>query len=99
GVGAATVAAAILTGAWPSRFGGGAVLLAFVLLFGLTAASITWSAGGEESWLESSRLLSYLAILAAGAAAASLAPTRLEWVLRGLLAGFVIVAGYALASK
>jgi O-antigen ligase len=99
GVGVATMAAAVLTGAWPAGFRGGPVLLAFVALFALTALSINWSAGPELTWRESSRVLSYLVMFATGMAAAAMAPRRLDWILRGLLLGFAIVCVYALASK
>jgi O-antigen ligase len=99
GLGAATLSAAILTGAWPARFRGGLVVLAFVALFALTALSINWSAGPELTWRESSRVLAYLVMFTTGMAAAAMAARRLEWILRGLLLGFTVVCVYALASK
>ena len=53
---------------------GGGTLVLFALLAALTALSVTWSVAPGLSYIEAGRTLTYLAVFAAGVAAARLAP-------------------------
>ena len=60
----------------PARLRGVWLLGAFALLTAFTALSINWSLTPSESWLETNRMLAYLATLAGGLALGRLAPGR-----------------------
>ena len=60
----------------PARLRGVWLLGAFALLTVFTALSISWSLTPDESWLETNRMLAYLAALAGGLALGRLAPGR-----------------------
>ena len=99
----ATLCAAALFGAREggpaaARFGLGTVA-AFAALTALTVIGISWSLVPGDSWLESSRMLAYLAVLGAGVALARLAPGRSGAVVQGVALGSTLIAGYAVATK
>src|SRR5207302_1878318 len=83
----------------PGRVGGVPVLAAFVVLTGLTAASILWSIQPDLSWVEGNRTLAYLATFAAGLAAAHLAPNSWTVVLRGVMLAALAVVAYGLTTR
>jgi tetratricopeptide (TPR) repeat protein len=83
----------------PTRLHGGWALLALALLAALTALSITWSVSPSDSWLETSRTLSYLATFAGALALVRLAPGRWPSVLEGVGLGCVVVCGWALLTR
>ena len=91
--------AVALARARPGRVGGVPVLAAFVVLTGLTAASILWSIQPDLSWVEGNRTLAYLATFAAGLAAAHLAPNSWTVVLRGVMLAALAVVAYGLTTR
>jgi cytochrome c-type biogenesis protein CcmH/NrfG len=99
--GAALAAAALLrrprTAATPMY--GGVALLAFGLLAGFTALSITWSLSPSDSYLETGRTLSYVALFAGGIALARLAPGSWSGMVTGIGAGCVLISCWALLTK
>ena len=101
-VGATLCAAALFAardgGPAAARFGLGTVA-AFAALTALTIVGISWSLVPGDSWLESSRMLAYLAVLGAGVALARLAPGRSSAVVQGVALGSTLIAGYAVATK
>jgi tetratricopeptide (TPR) repeat protein len=78
---------------------GGTLLVAFVLLAGFTALSVTWSLAPSDSWLEANRTSAYLATLAAGVAMVRLAPWGWAGLLHGVALASVVVSGWALLTK
>jgi tetratricopeptide (TPR) repeat protein len=78
---------------------GGRALGAFGVLVVLTAASIAWSMDPNSSWLETNRVLSYLAAFGGAIALARLAPARWSAVLSGVGIACVVICTYALATK
>ena len=78
---------------------GGGTLVLFALLAALTALSVTWSVAPGLSYIEAGRTLTYLAVFAAGVAAARLAPRSPEVILIGVSIAAVAIASYALASR
>jgi tetratricopeptide (TPR) repeat protein len=96
---AAGVTVAAILFAPAGRLHGGASLLAFAVLVGVTALSVTWSIGPELSYVEAGRTLAYLAAFAAAVAAARLAPAASPVVLKGIALGVIAVVAYALASR
>ena len=78
---------------------GGVALLAFALLAGCTALSISWSVAPAESWLEANRTLAYLSLFAGALALGRMAPHRWPAVLHGIALGCVIVCLWALLTK
>lgn len=83
----------------PGKVGGWSALGAFVILTGVTAASILWSISPDNSWVETSRTLSYLAVFAAALAVAHMAPHGWEVLLRGILIASFAVCAYAVVSR
>ena len=77
----------------------GAALVLFVGLAALSYASIAWSVQPADAWVEANRTLSYLAVFAAGAALARLAPARWPAVVWALGTVAVIACDYALLTK
>ena len=99
--GAALVATALVQRPWTKDaplFGGGP-LLAFALLAGLTALSVSWSLAPSDSWVEAGRTLAYLSLFAAGIALVRLMPQQWAAVLAGVAGGCLIVCGWALLTK
>ena len=78
---------------------GGRALGLFGLLTALTGLSIAWSLDPANSWLETNRMLSYLAAFGGALALARLAPARWSALLTGVGVACVIVCAYALATK
>jgi len=99
--GALLVAAALVAGRGePRGRASGAVTFALLAaLTALTAVSITWSVSPGDAWVETNRMLAYLAVFAGGLALVRLAPGRWAAVLGGVALGCVIVAAGALATK
>jgi tetratricopeptide (TPR) repeat protein len=97
-VGGAVVAAAVVA-APPGPLHGATALLAFALLAALTAISIAWAIVPELAYVEAGRTLAYLAVFAAGVAAARLAPRAGPVVLKGILAAALAALVYALAAR
>ena len=83
----------------PQPFHGAWTLAALAALTVLTAWSITWSLQPSDSWLESSRMLSYLCAFGAALGLVRLAPQRYAAVLYGIALASVIVCGYAVLTK
>jgi len=100
--GAGLVALALLVPGRRSSFGrlhGGLTVLGFAALAAVTALSITWSLTPSDSWLETSRTVAYLAVLAGGVALARLAPGAWWGLLAGIAIASLVVCGWALATK
>jgi hypothetical protein len=83
----------------PAKLRGIWALVAFGLLAVYTVAAISWSLVPSESWLESIRTLSYLAVMAAGLALGRLVPHRWASVLHGVALASVVLSGWALLTK
>ena len=98
-LGAALVAAALLSRGVQGRLYGGAMLLGFAALAVFTALSIVWSLSPGDSWLEANRTFAYLAVLAGSLALARLAPQRWAAVLHGVSLGCVAISAWALTTK
>ena len=75
------------------------LLGAFALLTAFTALSITWSLTPSESWLETNRMLAYLATLAGGLALGRLAPGRWAALIGGVALASVLLCLWALLTK
>jgi tetratricopeptide (TPR) repeat protein len=98
-LGCGLLAAAAIVWGRAGSLSGAVTLALFGLLAVLTALSVTWSIQPDASWIEANRTLAYLAVFAAAIGAARLAPNGWVVLLRGLLIGIAVVAGYALASR
>jgi hypothetical protein len=83
----------------PARLRGAWAVAAFAALAIYTALSISWSLVPSDSWLEASRTLSYLAVMAGGVALGRLAPRRWGAVLHGIGLAAVAISGWALLTK
>jgi hypothetical protein len=83
----------------PPHVHGAAMLVAFALLTAFTTLSISWSLMAHDSWLESSRTLSYLATLAGGVALGRLVPRRWSWMIIGVAAASTLICAYAVLTK
>ena len=83
----------------PGGVPGGLTLALFVVLAGLTVASIGWAVQPADAWLEASRTLSYLAAFGGGLALVRLAPDRWASLLTAVLLATTLVCAYALATK
>ncbi len=94
----AVIAAALLWGR-RGRLYGATSLWLFALLAGLTAMSVLWSIVPELTYVEASRTLSYLAVFAAGVAAARLVPRASPALLQAILIGAIVPVAYALATR
>jgi tetratricopeptide (TPR) repeat protein len=92
-------AAAVLATARTRRGWGGVTLALFGVLLLLTGLSILWSVQPSDTWIETNRTLSWLAVFAAGIALVRLAPRRWDALLGGVLLAGLVVSGYALATK
>lgn len=96
--GGVVVAAAVLA-ARRGRIDGGLTALALAGLVVLCAVSILWSIAPDLSWLETNLTIAYLAVFAASAALARLAPDGAGAVLRAILLAVAAVVLYALATR
>jgi hypothetical protein len=81
------------------RAHGGLTLALFGVLTLVTALSMAWSISPDLSWIETSRVLAYLAVFAVAVGAAWVVSDGWTVVLRGLVVYAAIVCGYALASR
>ncbi len=98
-LGCAGLVAVALLETRETRLHGGWTLAGLTALAALTALSITWSLAPADSWLETSRLLTYVAAFAAALALVRLAPARWPSVVGGVaLAGMLLVV-WALLTK
>ncbi|MGI8921395.1 MAG: O-antigen ligase family protein [Solirubrobacteraceae bacterium] len=97
-VGGALCAGAIVASPRRPLYGASSLVL-FAVLAVLTGLSLTWSLSPDDSWLEVSRTLSYVAAFAGAVALVRLAPRRWASVVGGVLIATMIVSLYALASK
>jgi hypothetical protein len=97
-LGAGVCAAVVVLGARGRRWGAVTVAL-FAALTGLTALSITWSVQPDFSWFGANQMLSYLAVFAAAAAIARLAPQRWRSLIGGLALAMVGLSAYTLLAK
>lgn len=75
---------------------GGALFGLFVVF---TAISTVWSITPDQSWIESNRLVTYLAVFGIGFALVRLAGHRWTAVLGGITIASIVVSAYALAHK
>lgn len=98
-IGAVVVAIATLVAPPGRRLWGGVTLLLFGALTALTAVSISWSIQPSDSWVAANQTLSYLAVFAAAAAVARIAPQRWRAVVGGVVLAAVVVCGYGLLTK
>jgi hypothetical protein len=98
-LGAAVVAAALVSRGMQGRLYGGVMLLGFAALSAFTAVSIIWSLSPADSWLEANRTFAYLAVLAGALALARLTPHRWTAVLHGVSLGCVLISIWALTTK
>jgi tetratricopeptide (TPR) repeat protein len=78
---------------------GAGTLALLVGLAGLTGLSVVWSVQPSDTWLETSRVLAYVATFAVGLVLVRAMPGRSPAVLGGVLAAGVAVCGYALVTK
>ena len=83
----------------PAKLRGIWALAAFGALAAYTVAAISWSLVPSESWLESIRTLSYLAVMAAGLALGRLIPHRWSAMLHGVALAAVVLSFWALLTK
>jgi phosphohistidine phosphatase SixA len=99
--GAVLVATALLAAreAGRVRVHGAWTLLGLVALAVLTGLSITWSLAPADSWIETNRMLAYLAAFAGALALVRLAPEQWPAVLGGVALACVAVSAWALATK
>jgi hypothetical protein len=81
------------------RANGGLALALFGVLTLVTALSMLWSISPDLSWIETSRVLAYLAVFALAIGVGWLAPRGWTIVLLGLVVYAAVVCGYALASR
>jgi hypothetical protein len=82
---------AVLRGSW--------VLVSFALLAIFTALSVNWSLMPNDSWLETTRTLSYFAVLAGGLALGRLRPGSWTALLAGIAISAVALAGWSVLTK
>jgi hypothetical protein len=96
--GGVVVAAGVL---WSRRgpMYGAVSLLLFAALAALTALSVTWAIVPELAYVEAGRTFAYLAVFAAGVAAARLAPRAAPVAIKGILLAAVAATAYALAAR
>jgi O-Antigen ligase/Tetratricopeptide repeat len=95
----ALVALAALSFPLDAELPGAVTLALLAALAGLTGLSVVWSVQPSDSWLETSRALSYVATFAIGLVLVRALPHRSASVLGGLFAAGVAVCGWALLTK
>jgi hypothetical protein len=83
----------------PARLAGGFALGAFALLAAYTALSANWSLMPDDTWQETNRTFSYLAIFAGGLALGRIVPGRWDALIAAVGASAVIICGWALLTK
>ena len=93
------VAAAALAFPLDADLPGAATLGFLVALAGLTGLSVVWSVQPSETWVETSRVLAYVATFAIGLVLVRVVPHRSAALLGGILAAGVAVCGWALLTK
>ena len=96
--GLALALAVLLSPARLFSHGASAVVLLGVLA-ALTAVSLGWSLDPATSWVEASRIFTYVFVFAAAVVGARALPHRWPSVLGAVLVGAVAVCGYALLTK
>jgi hypothetical protein len=97
-IGAALLIAAVIACA-PARAWGATALFMFAALAAVTMLSISWSVQPANSWLETNRTVSYLAVFAGGMALARLAPQRWRALIGAVAITTIVVCGYGLLAK
>ncbi len=90
--------AAVVFSARGRAWGSGSLLL-FAALTAFTAASIAWSVQPANSWVETNRMVSYLAAFGGGLALARIAPRRWPALVGALGLLATVVSAYALVAK
>ncbi|HEX5145937.1 MAG TPA: O-antigen ligase family protein, partial [Conexibacter sp.] len=98
-LGAAAVAAAILTHPPGRRPWGGVTLLLFAALAVWTALSIAWSVQPDDSWVAANLTLAYLAGFAGAIALVHVAPERWRALLGAVVLAAVVLSGWSLLAK
>jgi tetratricopeptide (TPR) repeat protein len=98
-IAALLVAAAVVVVGFESPLHGGLTLAGVAALGALTGLSITWSLYPSDSWVETSRTLSYVAAFASGIAAVRLARGRWPAIVAGALLALATVTAWGLATK
>jgi hypothetical protein len=98
-IGAAIVAAAVLTVGFEARLHGGLALASLAALVALTGFSILWSLHPSDSWVETNRTLAYVAAFGAGVAAVRLARGRWPAIAAGVLLALAVISFWGLATK
>src|SRR5262249_15982488 len=97
-LGGAAAIGVVTWGAPRPPWGGVTVILVGALVV-LPGCSIAWPVEPNNSWIESSRALSYLAVFGGGVAMARLLPGRWAAVVGSVAIAATIVSGYALLVK
>jgi len=95
----ALICFSVLTAAKSLKPWGAVTALLFVLLTLFTALSITWSVEPSESWLESSKMLAFLAVFVTGIALSRRFPNRSSILLGSLLTACFALSSYAILTK
>lgn len=90
---------AVLRAPTRSRAWGAGTLAAAAATVLLAGLSITWSVDPDQSWVETNRTIAYVAVMAAGAAAARWAPRRWQAPLGGVLLGCTALVVIGLLHK
>ena len=93
------LAAAAVAFARPGLLYGGVPLLALGALTALSAISITWSIAPELSFVDTGRMLAYLAVFAAAIGAGRLFPLGAPVLLKAIVLAGTAVVAYGLASR
>ncbi|MCK9248241.1 MAG: O-antigen ligase family protein [Solirubrobacteraceae bacterium] len=90
---------AVLRAPARSRAWGAGTLAAAAGTVVFAGLSITWSVDPDQSWTETNRTIAYVAVMAAGAAAARWAPRRWQAPLGGVLLGCTALVVLGLLYK
>ncbi len=98
-VAGATLAIVCVLRAGAGRGWGSTAVLLFAGLAALTAVSIVWSVQPADSWVESNRTVSYLAVFAGAMALARIAPARWPAIVWAVAIVATVVSGYSLLVK
>lgn len=96
---AAVLGIAATLAAGTRRWWGLSVLLAFSVYAALCASSILWSVEPSETWLETNRVLAWLAVFGAGIALVRTAGRWWAAVLGAVIASALIVCAWGLLTK